>query len=57
MELNSETIIVIIGIIIATVIGILQLTKNSKATNGSRTKITQNGSNNTQTNNITNNHE
>ncbi|CAC9437422.1 hypothetical protein [bacterium endosymbiont of Bathymodiolus sp. 5 South] len=57
MELNSEAIIVIIGIIVATVIGILQLRKRNKTTNVNTTKITQNGSNNTQTNNVTNNHE
>ncbi|VVH65973.1 hypothetical protein BSPLISOX_350 [uncultured Gammaproteobacteria bacterium] len=54
MELNSEAII---GIIVATVIGILQLRKRNKTTNVNTTKITQNGSNNTQTNNVTNNHE
>jgi len=57
MELNLEIIIGITAIIVAVVIGVFQLKKSNKTTDGSATKITQNGSNNTQTNNITNNHE
>jgi FtsZ-interacting cell division protein ZipA len=55
-NLNLEIIIGIIAIIATVVIGILQLKKSNKVTNENTTKITQNGSNNTQTNNVTNNH-
>jgi uncharacterized protein YxeA len=55
-NLNLEIIIGITAIIATVVIGILQLKKSNKVTNENTTKITQNGSNNTQTNNVTNNH-
>jgi len=57
MELDWKIILGVVAIIVAIIFGILQLTKNNKETDGSRTNISQKGSNNTQTNNITNNHE
>lgn len=57
MELDWKIILGIVSFIATIIFGAIQLIKNNKETDGSRTNIIQKGSNNTQTNNITNNHE